>query len=178
MGNKIKQRNEIVLYTMIKFADADMTVAKSIRDVARAAGMSFHPARMAIRELEAMGKLEVLFRGKQGTGPSKYKINATNEDVILAQIDEIPTHKLSDEHERPKINHWDKLRRYIIKLETLNKEQGAKIKALREELQYYKQQEETIKKIVADVHDDELSATVAGPRRVVVDGQGHCLGLK
>ena len=178
MGSKIKQRNEIVLYTLIKFADADMTVTKSVRDVAKAAGMSFHPVRMAIRELEAMGKLEVLFRGKQGTGPSKYKINVTNDDMILAQIDETPKHKPSDEHERPKTSHWDKLRRYIIKLETLNKEHVAKIKELREELQYYKQQEEIIKKIVADVHDDELSATVAGPRKVVVDGQGHCLGLK
>lgn len=174
MSNRIKQRNELVLYTMIKFADTDMTVTKSIRDVARTAGMSFHTVRMAIRELEAMGKLEVLFRGKQGTGPSKYKINATNEE-INATNEKI---NATNEHERPKISHWDKLRRYIIKLETLNKEHAAKIKALQEELKYYKQQEEIIKKIVADVHDDELSATVAGPRRVVVDGQGHCLGLK
>jgi len=167
MSNKIKQRNELVLYTMIKLADTDMTVNKSIRDVAKAAGMSFYTVRMAIRELEAMGKLEVLFRGKQGTGPSKYKINATNEEI-----------NATNEYERPKISHWDKLRRYIIKLETLNKEHVAKIKELQEELKYYKQQEEIVKKIVADVHDDELSATVAGPRRVVVDGQGHCLGLK
>jgi len=69
-------RNEIAVWLAL-FRDTKQGIARTSQaDIARRMGMSDRTVRRAIRELEKLGLLFVVYRGRLGSGPSSYRVRA------------------------------------------------------------------------------------------------------